>query len=333
MKKHINRRVLAGMFLFCVMTAILIISLLLLKTEEQKEKRIYKMILVPKTIDETNSFWTSLIAGARLGAEEFGIELQVVGSHSEEDIDGQNQRIEDSIKKKPDVMIVAPCSYSETSEALQKVVDSGIKLVLIDSVIDREIAQSVVATDNYEAGKQLGEFTQSLLTAHTEIGIVAHVKGSSTAIEREQGMRDGLGGYEPQVKDVVFCDSSYERAYELTLDMLSRYPGIGMIMGTNEYGAVGAARAVKEQGLSGKVKVVGFDNSVEEIQFLEEGVFQGIIIQKPFNMGYLGIEQALHCAEGKTVEKNLDSGSKMITRDNMYEEENQRLLYPFTGQQ
>ena len=79
--------------------------------------------------------------------------------------------------------------------------------------------------------------------------------------------------------------------------------------------------------------MVGFDNSVEEIQLMEEGVFQGIIIQKPFNMGYLGIEQAVNLMNGKSIEKNLDSGCKLINRNNMYEEENQRLLYPFTGQQ
>lgn len=328
-----NKKILTGLFFICTITAILLIIANGLGFGAAQEKRSYKMIFVPKTIDETNGFWTSLIAGARLGAEEYGIELHVLGSHSEEDIEGQIQRIEESIQKKPDALLVAPGSYSETSEVLQKVVDSGIKLVLIDSVIDRDIAQSVVATDNYEAGKQLGEYARTLLTGNMEIGIVAHVKGSSTAIEREEGMRDGLGSYNAQVRDVVFCGSSYERAYDLTVSMLERYPKMKLIMGTNEYGAVGAARAIKEKGLGGQVKVVGVDNSVEEIQLLEEGIFQGIIIQKPFNMGYLGIEQALHAVSGKEVQKNLNSGSKMITQKNMYEEENQRLLYPFTGQQ
>lgn len=321
------------MFLFCILTALLLIMIVFLHADDVVEKKIYKVILVPKTIDESNGFWTSLIAGSRLGAEEYGVGLQVVGGRSEEDIEGQIHKIKESIKLKPDVMMVAPCSYSETTEVLQEVVDSGIKLILVDSVIDKDIAQGTVATDNYVAGKELGAYTKTLIDDKTEIGIVAHVKGASTAIEREKGMRDGLGEYEPQVRDIVFCGSSYQRAYELTLDMLNRYPDMKMIMGTNEYGAVGAARAIKDQGLTGIVQVVGFDNSVEEIQLLEEGVFQGIIIQKPFNMGYLGIEQALEAASGRQIENYLDSGSKMITRENMYEEQNQRLLYPFTGQQ
>ncbi len=57
------------------------------------------------------------------------------------------------------------------------------------------------------------------------------------------------------------------------------------------------------------------------------------MIQKPFNIGYLGVEQAVKAIEGYPMEYNLDSGCKLITKENMYEEENQRLLYPFSGQQ
>lgn len=332
MKKLTGKTLVTGMFLCCILTALFLIIFNLLSMQSQDQK-VYKMILIPKTIDEKNGFWTSLIAGAELGAEEFKADIEIVGGKSETDVEGQIKCIQEGIEKQPDAILVSPCSYSEMSEALQKVVDHGIKLVLIDSVIDRDIAQGIVATDNYLAGRELGEFTRGMVTDQSQIGIVAYVKGSSTAIERENGMREGLGEYENQIMDVVFCGSSYDRAYKLTVDMLEKYPKMEVIMGTNEYSAVGAARAVKDLGLKGKVKVVGFDNSIEEIQLLEEGVFQGIIIQKPFNMGYLGVEQAVHILDGKKYEKNVDSGCKMITKENMYEEENQRLLYPFTGQQ
>ena len=321
MKKYTSKRIITGMFLCCILTALFLVIFSLLNMQDQDQK-VYKIILIPKTIDEKNGFWTSLIAGAELGAEEFKSDIEIVGGKSETDVEGQIKCIKESIEKMPDAMLVAPCSYSEMSKALQDVVDSGIKLILIDSVIDRDIAQGVVATDNYLAGRELGEFTRGLLSENSQIGIVAHVKGASTAIERENGMREGLGDYEKQVMDVVFCGSSYEKAYSLTVDMLNKYPEMGVIMGTNEYAAVGAARAVKDLGLAGRVKVVGFDNSIEEIQLLEEGVFQGIIIQKPFNIGYLGVEQAVNVLNGKKADKNVDSGCKMITKENMYEEEN-----------
>lgn len=297
--------------------------------EETKKK----VIFIPKTLDKTNGFWTSLIEGAKLGAEEFNLELEVVGGISEEDVEDQIQYIKDSIDKKPDVLVVAPCSYSETADALKEAVESGVQLILIDSVIECDISAAIVATDNYAAGKELGTFAKSLLEEKEEIGIIAHVKGASTAIEREAGMRKGLGDREDMIKEVVFCGSSYEKAYVQAKKMIEENPKLGMIMGTNEYASVGAARAVKDLGMSGKIKVVGFDNSIEEIQLLEAGVFQGIVIQKPFNMGYLGMKQANDVLEGKKVEKNTDSGCKLITRENLYEEENQKLLYPFTGQE
>lgn len=86
-------------------------------------------------------------------------------------------------------------------------------------------------------------------------------------------------------------------------------------------------------GLEEQVKVIGFDSSAEEIELLEEGVFQGIVIQKSFNMGYLGIEKAVKAVRGEKVPKNVDSGSQLITKENMYTDENQKLLFPFIGNQ
>ncbi len=297
-------------------------------TQEEKKK----VIFVPKIMDKTNGFWTSLIEGAELGAEEFNMNLEVIGGISEEGVDEQIQFIKESIEKKPDALLVAPCSYSETSEVLKEAVENGIQLVLIDSIIDCDISSAVVATDNYAAGKELGAFANTIVNDEEEIGVIAHVKGTSTAIDREAGMRSGLGSKEENIKEVMFCGSSYEKAYEQAKAMIEQHPKLGMIMCTNEYASVGAARAIKELGLAEKIKIVGFDNSIEEIQLLEAGVFQGIVIQKPFNMGYLGMKQANDILEGKEIEKNTDSGCKLITKENLYEEENQRLLYPFIGQ-
>lgn len=332
MKKLKNKIHVRVFVLLCFVTAIALSMILLQQTIETK-KEPYRLIFISKTIDSHNDFWTSLIDGAELAAEELDVEIEVVGGSAEEDVDGQIRKIEESIDKKPDAILVAPCDYSKTSDVLQQVVDNGIPLILLDSVIDRDIAVSVVSTDNRLAGKELGEFTRNLLEHNSVIGIIGHVKGTSTAMEREEGIKEGLGDAKEKIADIVYCDSSYEKAYSLTTDMLTRYPDIDVLIGTNEYATVGAARAVKDMELAGKVKMVGFDNSVEEIQLLEEGVLRGIVIQKPFNIGYLGVDQAVKAITGKGADKKVDSGCKLITKENLYEEENQRLLYPFSGQQ
>lgn len=321
-----------SIILLCLLIGSALLGIFVLAWQGESEEKVYKLIFIPKTTDLTNGFWSSLIDGAELGAEELGAEIEVYGPGTEEEVEEQIEMIRSCIEQKPDAMLVAPGDYSQTTEVLREVKESGIKLILLDSLIDQNIADAVVCTDNYRAGVELGEYAKSLADKDSVIGIVAHVKGASTAVDRERGIRDGLGVYEEQVADTVFCNSSYDRAYTLTQEMLTRYPDMDVLIGTNEYAAVGAARAVKEMGMEEQIQMVGFDNSIEEIQYLEEGIFQAIIIQKPFNMGYLGVEQAINVLTNREIEYNLDSGSMLITRDNLYEEENQRLLYPFSGQ-
>ena len=332
MKKVKNKILVRGFVLLCFLV-VAVLTILLWKQTFATKKAPHKLIFISKTIDSRNDFWTALIDGAELAAQELDVEIEVLGGSSEEDVDGQIQKIKESIAKHPDAVLVAPCDYAKTSDVLQQVVEEDIPLILLDSVIDRDIAVSVVSTDNRLAGKELGEFTRGLLRTVSKIGVIAHVKGTSTAMEREEGIKEGLGEDAEKIESVVYCDSSYEKAYALTVEMLQNDPDIDVLVGTNEYATVGAARAIKDLGMEGKVKMTGFDNSVEEIQLVEEGVIQGIIIQKPFNIGYLGVEQAVKAISGKKLEKKVDSGCKLITRENMYEEENQRLLYPFSGQQ
>lgn len=88
MKKLTGKTLVTGMFLCCILTALFLIIFNLLSMQSQDQK-VYKMILIPKTIDEKNGFWTSLIAGAELGAEEFKADLEITGGKSETDIEGQ----------------------------------------------------------------------------------------------------------------------------------------------------------------------------------------------------------------------------------------------------
>lgn len=326
MKK--NRIILAVILLFL---CILIPGVYKIVSHSLNVEKPIRIIYIPKIIDDTNEFWSALIGGAEMAAREFNVDLSVVAPDAEEDYERQNELIAWAIRQKPDAIALSPAHYSETTPMAKEIVKNKIKLIFIDSTVNEEVQNALVATDNYLAGVKMGEYMKTFMKEDTKAAIVGHVKTASTAIEREKGVRSGLGEEEDRIVEVVFCDSEFDKAYNLTMELLDKYPDITMIGGLNEYSSVGAARAIKKLGLAGRVKVIGFDSSIEEVELLEEGVFQGIIIQKSFNMGYLGIEEAVKLLKGKNVEENVDSGSQLITKDNMYTEENQKLLFPFWG--
>ena len=74
--------------------------------------------------------------------------------------------------------------------------------------------------------------------------------------------------------------------------------------------------------------MVGFDSSIKEVDFLESGIFQAIVVQKPLNMGYLAIENTIKLLENEMLPQYIDSGSAIITKETMYMPENQKLLFP-----
>ncbi|MDO4523017.1 MAG: substrate-binding domain-containing protein [Eubacteriales bacterium] len=292
------------------------------------------MIYIPKIADEANDFWTSLIQGAQMAAEDYGVKLELYAPDSETNYEMQNEYLMEAIKKHPDAILISPSNYTGNNTFLEKVKEEGIHLVFIDSEVSEEIQELTVATDNVDMGRQLGEFACSFLKEDSQIVMVGHVQNSSTAIEREKGIRKGLGAFEENVLETVFCGSKFSVAYEQTCELLKKYPELTMVIGMNEYSAVGAARAVRDMKRGNQVVVLGIDSSLEMIELMEAGIFRGVVIQKPFNMGYLGVEETVKLLEGKRKSGTyINSGTKLITINDIYTEENQKLLFPFVGNQ
>lgn len=306
-----------------LLTAVIIVSIPR-RSEKQKE-----IVLVMKIIDNNNDFWSAFVQGADMAAREYGVNVTLMGPDAETKYEEQGAMIEEAIEQNPDAVVLVPSNYTETQKYAVKIEEKGIPLVVVDSIMEEEMGSCIVATDNVEAGRKMGEFIVDNFENISCIGIVGHVKGVSTAAEREQGLREGLGDMEDKVADVVFCDSDYRKAYIVTKEMLERYPDMNVIAGLNEYSSVGAARAVSDMGLTGEIRMIGFDSSIKEVEYLEDGTFQAIVVQKPLNMGYLCIEKTVQLLNNEKIPEMVDSGSVLITKDTMYTEENQKLLFPF----
>ena len=325
MKSHKKEMIIAA-----VLMAVLLVIFTGLLTQDVTQTRKCSMIYIPKVKDDTNDFWTELILGCRMAAEEYGSDIEIMAPDKEENIEEQNQLLRDAIEKKPDAILISPSSMSASDDLLKEAKDQGIRITYIDSYTEEVIQDLTVATDNIKAGRILGEYARSLIDKDSKIAIVSHVKGVSTAVEREQGFREGLGDYAENIVDVVYCNSLYEKSYELTNELMEKYPDLELIAGMNEYSAVGVGRAVRDAGAKSQIAVVGVDCSQEAINLMEMGVYKGIIVQKAFRMGYMAVEETIHMCNGDAVENNIDSGCELVTPESMYDSDIERLIFPFS---
>ena len=312
-----------------LIAASVVIFIGLLKPEATQTRKC-SLIYIPKIRDDTNDFWTSVISGCRMAAEEYESELEIMAPDKEENVEEQNRLLRAAIEKKPDAILFSPSSMNASDELLKEAKDKGIRITYIDSYTKENLQDLTVATDNVNAGRMMGEYARTLLDKDSKIAIVSHVKGVSTAVEREQGFREGLGDYAENIVETVYCNSLYEKSYELAQKLMEKYPDLEMIAGMNEYSAVGVGRAVSDAGVKARMDVVGVDCSQEAINLMEMGVYKGIIVQKAFRMGYIGVEETIHMLNGDAVEKNIDSGCELVTPENMYDSDIERLIFPFS---
>src|SRR5690606_24747370 len=162
-----------------------------------------------------------------------------------------------------------------------------------------------------------------------KVAIVSFVAGASTAVAREQGFINKIKEY-PNIEiiNTFYSDADRNKAMTITQDILTSTPDIKGILGTNEPSVVGVSLAVEQAGFQDKVTVVGFDSSEDEIYAINNGSMLGTVVQNPYNMGYLGVKQAVKVINGEDVEKLIDTGVTYINKENLETEEVQKLLNP-----
>ena len=175
-----KKKLLSAIFLLLAVSVVLLLAFM--RKEPKKEP--YSIIFISKIIDDSD-FWTQLIDGTKAAAQEYGVELSVRAPEAEDDYEMQNILIEQAISEHPDAIVLTPASYTETTPLARKIVDSGIRLLLLDSEINEDVEECIISTDNIKAGQLQGSYVREILKPDSQIAVIAHVKNSSTAIERE----------------------------------------------------------------------------------------------------------------------------------------------------
>jgi ribose transport system substrate-binding protein len=294
-----------------------------------------KVVAIFKTAADSNAFWTAVGDGVESGAQDYGLELSIRSPRDEKYVDEQIGIVEGAIKERPAAIVLAACDYHRLVGPVREAKSAGIKVVCVDSFIESEDADAKIGTDNIEAGQKCGAALLKHLPVpapgnRPRVAVMSYVQGSSTAIDRETGLRNALGDGAVAI-GTSYSEAEAERAYAQTKDILAREPALAGIAALNLPTLLGAAKALSESGRKGSVVLVGVDGSDEVVKYLEQGVIRDAIVQKPFNMGYISMATVRALLDGKRPKTYSNTGSVDITRANMFEAENQKLLFPAPG--
>ncbi|RKP54154.1 hypothetical protein D7Z26_12310 [Cohnella endophytica] len=285
--------------------------------------------VILKSLNVRQDFWQAVNKGAEAAAKEMGAELTVAGPLQEGDVNDQIRILEQEIDRKPDAIVVAPLIDDRMPGILAKVRSAGIRLVVIDTPPDMKPAPVVVSNDHVEAGRLAGETSLTETNNRPIIAIISDAPESQISQQRLEGLKQSLAGNKESANEIYYAGNSEDKAYAIAKRLLIQDKPFNTFITLNESATLGVAKLLEEQQKADVIHLIGFDSSVDEIQLLESGTLNAAIVQKPFNMGYLGVKTALRLIDRKKVAPATYIESNVITKLNMYTPENQKLLFPF----
>jgi ribose transport system substrate-binding protein len=293
-----------------------------------------QIAVIPK--GTSHVFWQSIHAGAARAAAETGVEIIWRGPLREDDRDAQVSEVEGFTSRGVSGIVLAPLDETALAPAVAGAKRAGIPVVVFDSGLKGDDYVSFVATDNFKGGRLGGERLAQLLGGKGRVVLLRYAEGSDSTNKREDGflaaMKDNPGI--TMVSDNQYGGADVEGAYKKSEALLSRFKkpdgslDVDGVFCPNESTTLAMLRVLQDNGWAGKVRYVGFDSSDKLAQGLRDGHIQGLVLQDPVKMGYLGVKTMVAHLKGEKVERRIDTGVHMVTPENMDEPEMKELVAP-----
>ncbi len=288
------------------------------------------IVFIPKSSDQ--DFWTFMRNGVEQGISETGnITLTWRGPSYNDDTDSQIKILQAYTRPTVDAIIIAPTDRIRLAEPIHKAAAVGIRMIVVDSAVDGSAHQNFVTTDNVAAGKLAAKRLAGLLNGKGKVAILRTVAGSASTDDRADGFIAYIKENAPAIEIVAdeYGGGSQGKALRGATNLLERKSEIDGIFAVNESSSDGMLRALRNAGLAGKIRFVGFDATEFLVDGLAKNEIDGLVIQNPRQMGYRALKAAVSAIRS-TPEKDkiIFTDTVIVTSENFRSPEMQKLLVP-----
>ncbi len=272
---------------------------------------------------KTDEFWTTMEKGAYAAAEEKGVSLEFQAPEKETDVEKQVQMMENAITKGFDAIVLSAADSQALIPSIIKANNADIPVILVNDTIDMDeleaqggYVETYVGISQYDAAKQAGDYAKENITD----GKICYLEGNpgvAALDDRLAGFKDQVPDFEVVASQTAKCDRN--EAFNVMQNVLSASPEVNVVWAVNAEMGQGAIQAIEQNGFSGKVSVFDFDASSDDLAAIEEGTLTGTIAQYPNIQAETAIQCCLDALDGKDLEEQTETPSKLITRDNLAE--------------
>jgi ribose transport system substrate-binding protein len=272
-----------------------------------------------------DEFYITMNCGAQAEAKKQGVSLDFQGP-DQFDPSLQTPIVNAIAAKKPDALLVAPTDSKAMYSPIKQISDAGSKVVLVDTTLDQaDFAVSQIASDNEGGGRAAAKALADQIGGKGKVFVVNVKPGISTTDLRAKGFEEEAKKLGLTYVGVDYSNDQPDKAAAIVKAQLAKNPDLKGIFATNLFSAEGSASGLREAGKQDTVKIVSFDAGPKQVKDLKDGIIQALVAQKPADIGAQGVQQAVAALDDKATKKVIQTGSVILTKDNLAE--NQDAVY------
>ena len=277
------------------------------------------------------TFYTGVECGAKAAAKEFNVDLNWTGSHNW-DINETRPLIDAAKATNPQGWVISPTDPDALINDVKGFMTAKQWVVTIDAPMSQPVELQNIQSNHYEGGKTAANAMVKLTSAKGKYLVLHMQPGLPDIGGRADGFRDAMTAAGGKVLDYVYPGTDQAKAADAVTAAISANPDLAGVYATHETAANGAASAIKAAGKTGTIKLVAFDSAPNQIADLKNNVYDALIAQAPFNMGYYSVKLVADAirnqVDTKTVKHDNPTGLYAITRDNADSPDTKPWIYP-----
>ncbi|MBZ0277445.1 MAG: substrate-binding domain-containing protein [Anaerolineae bacterium] len=271
----------------------------------------------------SNPYFLTMELGYEMAAADFGIEITVGDTPTEDSADEQLSILEGWLNEGGyDGFAVTPFRATSLNSALATAAEQGIPVVNLDELIPADAQEGLdisqqIASNNVRAGSLAGAKVLELVAAGAQVAVIEGAPGTTSSIDRVAGFTNTVtaGGLNVVASQPANWDRS--EAYNVATNIIQGNPDVVAIFAANDGMGLGAVEAVEAAGLSDKIVVFSVDAIPEAVEAVAAGRLGGTVAQFPDEMAYLAVEALIKITEGRPVASFAESPVVLYTKDNL----------------
>lgn len=254
--------------------------------------------LVAKSLG--NGFFDAVNKGAQEAARELDAEIIFVGPTTPS-AEGQLETLNSLIAQRVDAIAVSANDPDALVPTLQRASNRGIKVVSYDSAVapGGRIAHLAPSSDQLIGETVIALVAELATGGQGKFAVVSATPTSTNQNSWLEQMRQALTTHPGlEMVAVAYGDDVSDKSYREAVALLKQHPDLAVLVSISSVGLVASAKAVEDQGLTGKIKVTGLGLPSELAGYVQKGVVPKFAIWNPIDLGYSITHVAVSLARG-----------------------------------